>query len=209
MVSFRRNGVQQSVIGDYGTIRNDAAYVGLCLFSELGRGILFCANGSPTPKMELTTAGALIIGTDPNPTGSEKLRVGGPARLESLALTADLPITEGGTGASTAAAARTNLGIGHIETFSVDVGGCADNTWYTGFTMSAGFMYNVKACMYGTRADIYMAWATCGYGDGLGRMTVDNPDNPGGLHIRMTGGNVEVMQHSGTTQTINVRYWRM
>jgi hypothetical protein len=40
----------------------------------------------------------------------------GATTAASLALTTDLPVTEGGTGASTASAARTNLGLGTMST---------------------------------------------------------------------------------------------
>ncbi len=43
-------------------------------------------------------------------------RTTGATTLAALALTAKLPVAEGGTGASTAASARTNLGLGSMAT---------------------------------------------------------------------------------------------
>lgn len=69
-------------------------------------------NGTLSATGTLSVTGASTLAAVAGTTGAFSSTLS----AASLSLTTDLPITEGGTGASTAAAARTNLGLGTIST---------------------------------------------------------------------------------------------
>ena len=70
------------------------------------------ANGNLSSTGTLSVTGASTLAAVAGTTGAFSSTLS----AASLSLTTDLPITEGGTGASTAANARTNLGLGTIST---------------------------------------------------------------------------------------------
>jgi hypothetical protein len=70
------------------------------------------ANGNLSSTGTLSVTGASTLAAVAGTTGAFSSTLS----AASLSLTTDLPITEGGTGASTAADARTNLGLGTIST---------------------------------------------------------------------------------------------
>lgn len=140
-------------------------FVAFCAEAELS-GNTFRTRGKPGVVIQSDVAGALIFArlTDANASGqslTESARfdasgnlsvvgnlsaasgaVSGAFSAGSLTLGADLPITEGGTGASTASAARTNLGLGSAATKDVGTSGDAvpvlngaATTWAAGMTI--------------------------------------------------------------------------
>ena len=75
--------------------------------------------GGVTLTNSVTGTGSMVLSANPTFTGTLTATAGSfssTLSAASLSLTTDLPITEGGTGASTAADARTNLGLGTIST---------------------------------------------------------------------------------------------
>jgi hypothetical protein len=76
------------------------ALAGVTLNAEASKTIK--ADVAGTTRLQIDASGIAVTGT---------ASVSGALSASSLTLTSDLPITEGGTGASSAAAARTNLGL--------------------------------------------------------------------------------------------------
>lgn len=87
-----------------------------------GNYVLF--NNAASSVLQFTQGGAATIG----PAG----HVGNHSINGGITLTTDLAVADGGTGASNAASARTNLGLGSLSTLSAVSGGAGgtitDNT---------------------------------------------------------------------------------
>lgn len=80
----------------------------------LGAAVATSVQASSSAGLDIKSNGGTTIATFGAGGGSNATM---PAtNMTSLQLTTDLPVTEGGTGASTAADARTNLGLGTIAT---------------------------------------------------------------------------------------------
>lgn len=111
------------------------------------------SNGAILNKPVLGTAASYNTGT----TSGTIPVYSGNNTLSSLNLTTALSVSSGGTGASTAAAARTNLGLGSASTYNVGTSGATvpllstANTWANGQVFGSatlagvGFWYDSGA----------------------------------------------------------------
>ena len=145
----------------------------------------------------------VIVDDSNNVSGVAALTAG------SLALTTDLPVTEGGTGASTAAGARTNLGLvigTDVQAFDADTGALAANST-NGLWARTGAGTGSARTITGTAAQITVA-----DGDGVaGNPTLSLPADvliptvltvPNtGLHILDTNATHDLIVAPGSNLT--------
>lgn len=105
------------------------------------------ANGNLSSTGTLSVTGASTLAAVAGTTGAFSSTLS----AASLSLTTDLPITEGGTGASTAADARTNLGLGTISTQAASAVAITGGT-IAGVTITGGSLTGVVVPFAGSTA---------------------------------------------------------
>lgn len=167
--TFVYNGSQWVLCGDI-NINTDTQVTQTLTATNGEYPILFAATASKTATSTEAARFASAITINPSTGTITAVTFKGTA-TQAEALTETLPISKGGTGATTAAQAATNLGIASVPTGTV--------IWYAGRTVPTGYLIcNGAAVSRSTYAALYTAISTIyGSGDGTNTFNVPNLDS--------------------------------